>query len=337
MSKIAMVIGATGQSPSYLCEELLSKNYKVIGTRRRTSSSNLWRLENCIKNSEFELVYGDVTDSANIYNLLLKYKPDLVFNASAMSHVAISFEQPILTWKINSEGHLNILEAFRQIIPKSKLIFFASSEMFGNNKNYHHGDSEYFLNPKNGYFYQNENTRFSPVSPYGLSKYAAFNATKIYRESYNLRCFSGIMFNKESNRRGINFVTRKITSYFYNLKKYGFVKKLKLGNLESYRDWSYSKEIMNGLVKLSESDLNNDYIFASGETHSIKDFLNEVANLHNLEWKNFVEIDKNLFRPNELNYLRGDASNIKRDLNWESKTKFHELVELMVSQENGLE
>lgn len=324
--KSAMIIGVTGQSPSYLAEELIRRGYYVVGTRRRNATANLWRLENCLKNSNFELVYGDIIDAPNIFSLLYKFKPHIIFNASAQSHVQISFEQPLATWKINAEGHLNLLEGVRQICPSSKVIFFGSSEMFGNN----------FI-IKNNIKIQNEDTPFSPVSPYGISKYAAFNATKIYRESYGIKCFSGIMYNKESPRRGINFVTRKITSYFYNLKKNGFTEKLKLGNLNSFRDWSWSPEVMTGLTNLAESELNDDYVFASEETHSIQEFLDEVGKLHNLDWREFVEIDSNLLRPNELHYLCGDASKIKCDLNWENKIKFKELVRLMMEGENGLE
>jgi GDPmannose 4,6-dehydratase len=326
MSKISLVFGSTGQSGSWLCEELLNRNYNVIGVRRRNATSSTWRLDSCIPNKNFELVYGDVTDCSSIFSLFNKYRPNFIYNAAASSHVAISFEQPLTTWKITAEGHLNVLEGVRQICPQSRLIFFASSEMFGNNY------TEYV----NGDRYQNENTPLNPASPYSIAKVAAYNATRLYRECYNLNCISGIMFNKESNRRSINFVTRKITSYFYNLKKYGFKEKLKLGNLNSFRDWSSSPEVMTGLVNLTETDLKDDYIFASGETHTIQEFLEEVSKYYGVDWQEYIEIDKSLFRPSEVNYLRGDATKIYNAIKWRANIKFKELVQILCEKENGL-
>lgn len=352
----AVIWGVTGQSGSYLAEELLSRGYKVYGIRRRTASGDIWRLNKVINNPNFQLLSGDITDQSSIYRTLGLY-PDVIYNAAAQSHVHESFNQPLSTWEITAAGHLALLEAVRLMSPRTQVVFFASSEMFGNSvtKLYKDFAAEQCglrtdkEKVKDGVlkFVQNEDTPFSPQSPYAIAKLAAFNATKLYREAYGMKCFSGIMFNKESPRRGINFVTRKITSYFNQfwpkgLYKCGFISgqeanipKLKLGNLKAYRDWSYVPDIMSGLVDLAESPLNNDYVFCTGETHTIEEFLDEVGKYHKLDWKEYVEIDKSLFRPAEVKYLCGDASKIKNDLGWTPKVKFKELVQIMCENENG--
>ena len=352
MTKTAMILGVAGQSGSYLADLLLEKGYNVIGITRRSGTANRWRLENALKQKNFNLIEGDITDSSNISFLLNKYKPKEIYNAAAQSHVATSFEQPLTTWDITAKGHLNLLEAVKQICPKSKILFFASSEMFGNNFSIitsdEHEPSQITINnntnkswidccwnERYGYF-QNEFTEFNPQSPYAIAKLAAFNATRLYRESYGLFCCSGIFFNKESPRRGINFVTRKITSYFYLLKQNGFTGKLKLGNLSAKRDWSYVPDVMNGAWLMLQQQQPKDYVFGTGETHTVEYFLDVVANVHGKDWKDYVDIDKSLFRPAEVPYLRADASFAKQELGWKSETKFEKLVEIMTTQENGL-
>lgn len=341
----ALIYGVTGQSGSYLAEQLLNRKYKVTGVKRRTSSSDLWRLEKCLSNPNFELVSGDITDCSSIYQSLYKFIPDIVFNAAAQSHVHESFNQPLSTWDVTGKGHLNLLEAVRHYSNSCKVVFFASSEMFGDSitqRPFEIGRLNRLIeNEILGY--QDEDTTFSPRSPYAIAKLAAFNATKLYREAYGMKCFSGIMFNKESPRRGINFVTRKITSYFHNLPKNNFLVtdayvppvKLKLGNLKAYRDWSYVPDIMSGLVDLAESKLNDDYVFCTGETHTIEEFLDEVGKYHKLDWKEYVEIDPSLFRPAEVKYLCGSNFKINKDLGWSPKVKFKELVQIMCGEENG--
>lgn len=350
--KVALIYGVAGQSGSYLAEELLKRSYKVVGIRRRSATASLWRLRICLANPNFELIEGDITDSTNIAQHILKYKPDVIYNAAAQSHVHTSFNQPLATWKVTAEGHINLLENVRLLSPDTQVVFFASSEMFGSNitpRPFEIGRLSRF-NENEILGYQDEDTPFCPQSPYSIAKLAAFNATKLYREAYNMKCFSGIMFNKESPRRGINFVTRKITSYFHKVGKHYnpyrggnghidpmVIGKLQLGNLDAYRDWSYVPDVMEGLVNLAESPLNNDYVFATGETHTIREFLDEVGKYHNLDWKEYVEINTSLFRPAEVQYLCGSAYRIKQHLGWESKVKFKELVQIMCREENGLE
>lgn len=374
----ALIWGVTGQSGSYLAEELLRRDYDVIGIRRRTATGSLWRLDNVINNPKFKLISGDITDAGSIYSTIINNQPDVIYNAAAQSHVHESFNQPLSTWDITGKGHLTLLEAIRNINKNIQCVFFSSSETFGSNysmmREYDQyeiiqsfdynqvkfedlwssnmcGGREYALqrvaeeiklgiNPEfRPEPFQYEETTFNPRSPYAIAKLAAFNATKLYREAYGMKCFSGILFNKESPRRGINFVTRKITSYFYGLDFFGSKHpqgKLKLGNIESFRDWSYSPDVMRGLVDLAESSLNNDYVLCTGETHSIKEFLDEVGEYSGLDWKEYVEIDQSLFRPAEVPYLRGNADKIKNDLGWSPKVKFKELVKIMCENENGL-
>jgi len=337
----ALIWGVTGQSGSYLAEELLQRGYEVIGVRRRTATGSIWRLDNVINNPKFKLISGDITDAASIYSTLIENKPDVVYNAAAQSHVHESFNQPLSTWDITAKGHLTLLEAVRQVSKNTQVVFFASSEMFGDSitpRPFEIGRLSRF-NENEIIGYQDENTPFSPQSPYAIAKLAAFNATKLYREAYGMKCLSGILFNKESPRRGINFVTRKITSYFYGLDFFGSKHpqgKLKLGNLKAYRDWSYVPDIMKGLVDLAESPLNNDYVLCTGETHTIEEFLDEVGKYGGFDWKEYVEIDQSLFRPAEVKYLCGSNFKIHKDLGWSPKVKFKELVQIMCQNENGL-
>jgi GDPmannose 4,6-dehydratase len=336
MNKTALIWGAAGQSGSYLAELLLSKDYNVVGITRRSGTANRWRLEKALKQEKFKLIEGDITDFANIISLLNKYKPDEIYNAAAQSHVATSYEQPLYTWDVTAKGQLNLLEAIRQVSPLTKSLFFASSEMFGDQYTSRPTQYDERNEPCEFEKFQNEHTKLNPQSPYAIAKLAAFNATKLYRESYDLKACSGIFFNKESPRRGINFVTRKITSYFYLLKKNGFTGKLKLGNLSAMRDWSYVPDIMYGAWLMLQQESPKDYVFGTGKTHTVEHFLDVVANIHGKDWKDFVDIDLSLFRPAEVPYLRADASLARKELSWESRTSFERLVEIMTTEENGL-
>lgn len=321
---VALIYGVAGQVGGFLGEELLNRGYKVIGVKRRSATSNHWRLADCLSNPNFSLIESDITDQSSIYPILNKYKPDVVFNAAAQSYVACSFEQPLYTFDVTGKAQLGLLEAIKLVSKDIRCVFFGSSEMYGSSIN----------NKK----LQDENTPFNPRSPYAIAKLAAFHSTKLYREAYNMNCWSGILFNMDSYRRQTHFVTRKITNYFYNLKKNGFAKtgKLKLGNLDSCRDWNHPPETMRGLIDLVEKNKNDDYVLATGKTYSVRDFLTAVADYHQMYWTNYVEIDESLIRPAEVSFLCGDASKIKRDIGWESKVKFKELVQIMCEKENGL-
>jgi GDPmannose 4,6-dehydratase len=335
MSKV-LIYGVAGQSGSYLADLLLEKGYDVVGITRRSATANRWRLENALKQKNFALIEGDITDSANIFSLLNKYKPEEIYNAAAQSHVATSYEQPLYTWDVTAKGHLNLLEGVRQVSPQSKVLFFASSEMFGDKYTREPTKYDERNEPYEFVRFQNEKTPFNPQSPYSIAKLAAHQANKIYRQAYGLFACSGIFFNKESPRRGINFVTRKITSYFYLLKKNGFSGKLKLGNLSAQRDWSYVPDAMYGAWLMLQQDKPKDYVFGTGETQTVEHFLDVVANVHGKDWHDYVDIDQTLFRPAEVPYLRADASLAKQELGWESRTQFEKLVEIMTTQENGL-
>lgn len=331
-----LIFGA-GQAGSYLAELLLKKNYKVTLATRRSATGTRWRLNSCIDNPNFSLIECDVTDCANVFSVISKYKPIEIYNTACQSHVKTSFDEPMHTFEATGKSQLNILEAIRQTSPESKCLFFSSSETFGNNytEKIVPAPPQYdikFLVQK----YQNELTPFAPTSPYSISKLAAYNFTKLYREAYNLKTYSSIFFNMESPRRGINFVTRKIVQYFYFLKRDGFKNKLKLGNLDSYRDWGYVPDSVYGGWLVLQQQKPKEYVFSTGETHSIREFLDEVGYIHNLNWKEYVEIDQSLFRLSEVNYLRGDSYLVKEEIGWAPSVKFQELISIMIKEENGL-
>ena len=325
MEKTAMVFGVTGQLGSYVAEKLLDKGYKVVGVKRRSSTNNCWRLKNILHFPFFNLVEGDVTDAVSIYDLISTHKPDIIFALAAQSHVHTSFEQPQYTAMVDYIGQINILEAMRKFVPLSRLIFAATSELFGNNV-----DENY---------YQNENTVFHPQSPYAISKLAAFHTTRLYRESYNLFACSSIMFNNESSRRGEEFVTRKITKWIgdnYNKLNRGYKpilneEKLNLGNLDASRDWGCSRDYADALIMILEQDTPDDYVIATGETHTIKELLDVAFGYINInDWTPYVYVNPKFIRPAEVPYLRGDMSKAREKLGWSPKTTFKELIEEMV-------
>ena len=315
--KKALIIGISGQDGSYLAELLLRKNYQVHGIVRRSSSLNTHRLNNIyanarIRNQNFDLDYGDLTDTNSIYKLLEKVQPDEVYNLGAQSHVRISFEIPEYTVDTVGLGPLRILEAIRDLKLKSKFYQASSSEMFGS-----------VPAP------QHEQTPFMPRSPYGAAKVLAYHLTVNYRDAYGMFACNGILFNHESPRRGENFVTRKITRGIASIltKKES---KLYLGNLDSKRDWGFAKEYVQAMWLMLQQAKPDDYVIATGESHSIKEFLEEAFSYVGLNWSDYVEVDLAYLRPTEVNLLLSNPAKAKATFAFEPKIKFKDLVKIMI-------
>ncbi|MBT3416974.1 GDP-mannose 4,6-dehydratase [Candidatus Woesearchaeota archaeon] len=321
MTKTALITGITGQDGSYLAELLLEKGYEVWGIIRRSSNFNTQRIDHIFKDvhqkeNKLQLVYGDLSDASSIGAIIRKIMPDEVYNLAAQSHVKVSFEIPEYTADITAMGSLRILEAIRQFCPKAKYYQASSSEMYGKVKE----------TP------QSEKTPFHPRSPYGVSKVFSYWITKNYRESYDMFACNGILFNHESPRRGETFVTKKITKAIAKIKA-GKQKKLYLGNLDAKRDWGYAKDYVEAMWLMLQAEKPEDYVIATGETHSVKEFLEEAFNLVGLKWEDYVEIDQRYFRPAEVDLLIGNPKKAKEKLNWEPKTKFKELVKIMLKED----
>ena len=321
MTKTALITGITGQDGSYLAELLLAKGYEVWGIIRRSSNFNTQRIDHIFKDvhqkeNKLQLVYGDLSDASSIGAIIRKIMPDEVYNLAAQSHVKVSFEIPEYTADITAMGSLRILEAIRQFCPKAKYYQASSSEMYGKVKE----------TP------QSEKTPFHPRSPYGVSKVFSYWITKNYRESYDMFACNGILFNHESPRRGETFVTKKITKAIAKIKA-GKQKKLYLGNLDAKRDWGYAKDYVEAMWLMLQAEKPEDYVIATGETHSVKEFLEEAFNLVGLKWEDYVEIDQRYFRPAEVDLLIGNPKKAKEKLNWEPKTKFKELVKIMLKED----
>ena len=311
--KTAIITGVTGQDGSYLAELLLEKGYKVIGLKRRNSSICTSRIdEKCFKHKNFHMEYYNFVDSGALYRLLKKYEPDEVYNLGAQSHVRVSFDVPEETVETVAMGTLRWLEAIRNFDPTIRFYQASSSEMFGDN-------------PENP---QSEETKFMPASPYACAKVFAHNLVRNYRESYGLHASCGILFNHESPRRGETFVTRKITLAAARIKK-GLQSKLYLGNLDAKRDWGFAKDYVEAMWLMLQQEEPDDYVIATGETYSVKEFLHYVFERANLDVKKYVEIDERLFRPHEVPLLLGDATKAKERLGWEPKTNLKELANLM--------
>lgn len=348
--KVAMVFGVTGQTGSYLAEQLINNKYEVIGVSRRSSTNNTQRLSGILRNPRFELVEGDVTDCFSIANLILKYRPTHIYNMAAQSHVATSFNQPALTWDITAGGCLNILEAIKNIDRDIKFYQASSSEMFG--KNYNETYDEY---GGKTHKYQDEDTPFMPQSPYAIAKLAAHHLVRNYRDSYGIFACSGILFNHESPRRGEQFVTRKITKWlgeFVNWANHSSVNtddpdiitsnnggtfpKLRLGNLEARRDWGHAADYAKAIHMMMNYSEPDDYVISTGETHSIKEFLEEAFYYASMDYDGpidytkYVVVDPAFFRPAEVDYLLGDCSKAKRILGWKPEYSFKDLVHEMV-------
>jgi len=311
----ALVTGCSGQDGSYLCELLLGKGYEVHGVIRRSSSFNTGRIDHIF--NQLSLHYGDLTDASSIRNIVDTVKPDEVYNLGAQSHVRASFDIPVYTAEATAVGALNLLEAVKGT--GAKFYQASSSELFG----------------KVQEIPQSETTPFYPRSPYGVAKQFAFASTVNYRESYNMFACNGILFNHESPRRGETFVTRKITQAVARIYR-GQQDKLFLGNLDAKRDWGYAPEYVEGMWRMMQQDAPDDYVLATGETHTIKEFLEVAFGYLGLRWEKYVEIDERLYRPAEVDLLVGDASKANRVLGWEAKTKMRQLAQLMVEADYEL-
>jgi GDPmannose 4,6-dehydratase len=318
MAKKALITGITGQDGSYLAESLLAKGYIVHGIIRRASSFNTGRLEGIysdphLHDNRLFLHYGDLSDASGLSRLLLQVQPDELYNLAAQSHVRVSFDAPEYTTDVTATGAVRLLEALRESGLKPRFYQASSSEMFGRVRE----------------IPQSENTPFYPRSPYGCAKVYAHWITLNYRESYGMHASNGILFNHESPRRGATFVTRKITRAIAHIAA-GLQDKLYLGNLDAKRDWGYAKEYVEAMWLMLQQEKPDDYVIATGETHSVREFLDLAFGHAHLDWKKHVEIDPRYYRPAEVDLLIGDYGKAKRLLGWEPKTTFPELVKLMV-------
>lgn len=345
--KRAIIFGITGQDGSHLLDLLLEKDYTVIGVARRSSTDTTGRIKSYLNNKNFTLVEGDITDISSIINVFKNYDHvDEVYNLAAQSHVAVSFKQPALTWDITGKGCLNILQAIVDLnMFDTRFYQASSSEMFG---------SSYSVDD-NGNKFQNEDTKFLPQSPYAIAKCAAHYGVRLYREAYGLHASAGILFNHEGPHRGDTFVTKKITNWivdfinwieynnfsidhlcfssediYYSDLKSAFPK-LRLGNLDAYRDWGYAGDYVEAMWLMLQQEYPDDYVICTGKTHTIKDFLDMAFNYVNIyNWENFVFCDPEFVRPAEVDYLRGDATKAQNKLGWTPKHDLQKLISLMI-------
>jgi len=320
MNKVAFITGVSGQDGYYLSKLLLEKGYEVHGTLRRSSTINTSRIDSLIskyKNKEkFFLHYSDLLDPSSLNQLIQKTQPDEVYNLAAQSHVAVSFKNPVFSTQTGTLGPLSILEAVKNSSKNIKFYQASSSEMFGGI------DSEKL----------NEESKFIPKSPYAASKVFAHQITKIYRESYDLFAVNGILFNHESPFRGETFVTRKITRALGRIYL-GLQSKLTLGNLDAFRDWGFAGDYVKGMWMMMNHDKPDDWVLATGEAHSVREFLDIAFKEVDLNYEDYVISSEKYFRPNEVNHLLGDYSKAKKHLGWKPETSFKELVKLMVQHD----
>ena len=316
----AFITGISGQDGYYLSKLLLEKDYEVHGTIRRSSSINTQRLDPLISenkdNGRLHLYYSDLLDSSSINNLITKIKPDEIYNLAAQSHVSVSFKNPVYTSQVGTLGSVGLLEAVRNLDYEVKYYQASSSEMYG-------GISKEPLN---------EDSVFQPKSPYAASKVFAHNMTKIYRESYDIFAVNGILFNHESPYRGETFVTRKISRAVGRISE-GIQEKLILGNLKAFRDWGFAGDYVHGMWLMMQHDIPEDWVLATGESHSVQDFLDIAFNYLNLDPEKYIESSDRYFRPNEVDYLLGDSSKASKKLNWTPETDFESLVKMMVDSD----
>jgi GDPmannose 4,6-dehydratase len=310
-AKKALVTGITGQDGSYLAELLLEKGYEVHGLVRRSSSFNTWRIDHV--RDQLVLHYGDLVDQNSLLRALEAVGPDEVYNLAAQSHVKVSFEMPEYTTDVTAIGVLRVLDAVRDLGLRTRVYQAGSSEMFGLVRE----------TP------QSERTPFHPRSPYAVSKVYGHWMSVNYRESYGMHVSNGILFNHESPRRGENFVTRKITMAVAAIKQ-GRAGELRLGNLDAKRDWGYAKDYVEAMWRMLQQDEPDDYVVATGETHSVREFCEQAFACVGLDWKDFVKVDSKYFRPAEVDVLLGDASKAGRVLGWQPRVTFRELARLMV-------
>lgn len=348
--KTAVITGITGQDGSYLAELLLEKNYLVVGLLRRSSTNTLERVAHLLSNPNFRLEECDLTDPSGIFSILNQYKPDEFYNLAAQSHVGTSFSQPTTTFEVDAVGVVNILEAIRKVSPSTKFYQASTSEMYGFN----------YDTDEKGNKYQDENTQLLPQSPYGVAKLASHNMVRIYRSAYGIFACSGTLFNHESPRRGENFVTRKITKWLGRFVKWckdhgvepssvitnhnpdnifasdmseECFPKLRLGNINAYRDWGHAKDYVRAMWSMLQKEKPDDYVVATGETYSVSEFLDIAFNKFGLNYRNFIVIDPEFYRPAEVDYLRGIPSKANSELNWTPEISFSQLVEDMVASD----
>ncbi|MCX7952302.1 MAG: GDP-mannose 4,6-dehydratase [Deltaproteobacteria bacterium] len=307
----ALITGISGQDGSYLAEFLLEKGYEVYGLVRRSANPNYWRIEHIL--DKIKLVEGDLLDQASLNEVVSRIKPDEIYNLAAQSFVGLSWNQPEYTTEVNGLGALRLLEAIKNFCPRARFYQASTSEMFGGTNTVP----------------QNEGTQFCPKSPYGISKLYAHHITLNYRESYGLFAVSGILFNHESPRRGEEFVTRKITRAVGRIKL-GLQDRLELGNLEPKRDWGHAKDYVVAMWLMLQSPQPKDYVVGTGETHSVKEFVQKAFEVAGLDWSKHVVVSDKLYRPAEVYHLVADPSKIKKELGWQPTYSFEQLVKEMV-------
>jgi len=311
MAKRAIITGITGQDGSYLAELLLEKGYEVIGTVRRSSAPNMWRIEHLL--DRVTLKPADLLDQLSLLRVIDEVRPAEIYNLAAMSFVPASWDQPMLTGEYNSQGVTRLLDAVRQVDTSIRIYQASSSEMFGKVREVP----------------QSEQTPFYPRSPYGVSKVFAHYITINYRESYNLFAVSGMLFNHESPRRGLEFVTRKVSDGVARIKL-GLASSLPIGNLDAHRDWGFAGDYVRAMWLMLQQDKADDYVIATGVSHSVRDLIQIAFARVDLDWQKYVRVDPALLRPAEVEHLLGDASKAKADLGWTPSVGFKELVEMMV-------
>jgi len=310
--RTALITGITGQDGSYLAEFLLEKDYKVHGIIRRSSNFNTQRIDHIYEHPRLKLHYGDLADGARLTDLIHDIAPDEVYNLAAQSHVRVSFDIPEYTGDITGLGTIRLLEAIRGSSCFTRYYQASSSEMFGN-----------ATAP------QSESTMFDPQSPYAAAKIYSFYMTRNYRKAYDMFACNGILFNHESPRRGETFVTKKITKAAARIKK-GEQEYLYLGNLNAKRDWGYAKDYVEAMWLMLQQDKPDDYVIGTGETHTVKEFVEKAFEYVGLDWRNYVKINLEYLRPTEVDLLQADPSKAKKVLNWKSKTSFESLIKIMM-------
>lgn len=316
MSKRALITGVTGQDGAYLSKFLLDKGYEVFGTYRRVSTPNFWRLQSLGILEKITLIPVDLIDSESIIEAIKVSEPDEIYNLAAQSFVGASFDQPLATSDVTGVGVTRVLEAIRLVNPKIKFYQASTSELYGDG----HSSS------------LNENVPFTPSSPYAASKLYGYWQTVIYRKAYGIFACNGILFNHESPLRGLEFVTRKITNSVAKISL-GMEKELHLGNLDSKRDWGFAPEYVECMWMMLQQDHPDDYVIATNETHTVREFVEAAFNAVNLDWEKYVKTDKGLLRPLDVNYLKGDYSKAHNKLGWKPKTTFTDLVKIMVESD----
>ena len=316
--KKALIIGANGQDASYLAENLIEKGYEVHGTIRRSSvpESQTTRIQHLVDGDSIKLSYMDLTDPISVETIISETKPDEIYHLAAQSHVKISFELPKYTLDVNANGTLAVLEAVRRFSPQTRVYHAATSEMYGNCY-----DEDFF---------QRETTRMIPVSPYGCAKLYAHNLCHNYRNAYGLYVCSGILFNHESPRRGINFVTNKVALQAVKIAK-GKAKDLVLGNIDAKRDWGHAKDYVEGMWLMLQQDKPEDFVLATGETRTVREMVDYVFRLLGMDYRDYVRQSEEYMRPEELHYLRGDSTNARTTLGWQPKISFEEMMSEMVN------